>query len=115
MGSLSTHVLNTASGRPASGIRYTLYRADGAKQFICTGETNDEGRTDAPLLASELFEPGTYELVFAVGEYFARDEITGQGTPFLDEIVLRFKLSAQERYHVPLLLSPWGYTMYRGS
>ena len=115
MGTLSTHVLDTASGRPASGIRYTLFRAGTDREFVCSGETNEAGRTDAPLLTSEEFEPGTYELVFAVGEYFAEDDMTSQGTPFLDEIVLRFTLSARGRYHVPLLVSPWSYSMYRGS
>ena len=115
MGSLSTHVLDTASGRPASGVRYTLFRAGTDREFVCTGETNKAGRTDAPLLSSEQFEPGTYELVFSIGEYFSRDGMTSEGPPFLDEIVLRFTLSAREHYHVPLLVSPWSYSMYRGS
>ena len=114
-GSLSTHVLDTASGRPASGIRYTLCRAGTDREIVCTGETNEEGRTDALLLTSEEFEPGTYELVFAVGEYFSRADMTGEGPSFLDEVVLRFTLSAREHYHVPLLVSPWSYSMYRGS
>ena len=115
MGSLSTHVLDTVSGRPASRIRYSLFRAGTDRELVCTGETNKAGRTDAPLLSSEDFEPGTYELVFAVGEYFAEDGMTIRGTAFLDEIVLRFTLSAREHYHVPLLVSPWSYSMYRGS
>lgn len=115
MGSLSTHVLDTASGRPATGIRYTLYRAGTDRQFVCTGETNDDGRPDPPLLSSEQFEPGTYELVFSVADYFARNGMNTRATPFLDEIVLRFSLSESESYHVPLLVSPWGYSMYRGS
>ncbi len=115
LGRLSTHVLDTAAGRPASGIPYTLFRAATGREFVCTGETNEAGRTDAPLLTSEQFEPGPYELVFAIGEYFSENDMSSQGTPFLDEIVLRFTLSAHEQYHVPLLVSPWSYSMYRGS
>ena len=115
MSSLSTHVLDTMSGRPAYGVRYTLYRVGGELQFVCSGETNKDGRPDAVLLSSEQFKPGAYELRFFVGEYFKERNATTRVPPFLDEIVVRFSLCAGERYHVPLLVSPWSYSVYRGS
>ena len=115
MGSLSTHVLDTASGRPASGVRYTLYRVGAELDFVCTGETNSDGRPEAALLSNEQFEPGAYELRFFVGEYFTGRNVSTRVPPFLDEIVVRFSLCAGERYHVPLLVSPWSYSVYRGS
>jgi 5-hydroxyisourate hydrolase len=115
MGKLTTHVLDTASGRPAAGIpvRVTLATATG---ILAETVTNADGRCDAPLLEGKAFGAGTYELSFRVGAYFA-----GQGTalpdpPFLDEIVLRFGVAEPDRhYHVPLLVSPWSYSTYRGS
>ncbi len=108
---ISTHVLDTARGRPAEGILVGLFALeDGARRHVATRTTNDDGRTDAPL-GTEL-APGTYELVFAVREYFARDGTAS----FYDVIPIRFELDGgSERYHVPLLLSPWGYATYRGS
>jgi 5-hydroxyisourate hydrolase len=108
---LSTHVLDTARGVPAAGMVIALYALDGpARTLLAETITNAAGRTDAPL-ASAL-APGTYELVFAAGAYFAA-AATGA---FYSDIPIRFTLAAGvERYHVPLLLSPWGYTTYRGS
>ena len=115
MSSLSTHVLDTASGRPASGVRYTLYRVGADLEFVCTGETNSDGRPDAALLAPEQFESGEYELRYSVGEYFTGKNANSQVPPFLDEVIVRFRLITGERYHIPLLVSPWSYSVYRGS
>lgn len=115
VGSLSTHILDTADGRPAAGVRYSLHRLDDKRMLVCTGITNDQGRTDVPLLSEGDFLVGAYELTFAVGEYFGKDTADAPDTRFLDEIVIRFRLGADEHYHVPLLVSPWSYTTYRGS
>ena len=111
-GRLTTHVLDVAAGLPAAAIPLTLYRCDGdARAAIATAETNGDGRTDAPLL--QTLVAGVYELVFEVGTYFASQRI---GEAFYDRITLRFTIGETERaYHVPLLLSPWSYTTYRGS
>lgn len=114
-GRLTTHVLDTARGTPAAGVRIRLFRrsANLARQ-IAEAVTNADGRTDAPLLAGESFVAGQYELVFEAGEY-----LRAQGTSgvlFLDDIPIRFGVADREaHYHVPLLLSPFGYSTYRGS
>ena len=115
MGRLSTHVLDTARGRPAAGIPVALHRLgpDGARNLVARALTNRDGRTDAPLLAGDAFVPGTYELTFEVGRYF--DDMA-PGAPFLDSVPLRVTLGeADGHYHVPLLVSPWSYSTYRGS
>lgn len=112
MGKLTTHVLDTGSGNPASGLRIELYR-DGER--LRDVITNDDGRVDAPLLEGDDFIPGSYELVFHAGDYLAN---TGQALPepkFLDIIPLRFGIAEDTHYHVPLLLSAFGYSTYRGS
>jgi 5-hydroxyisourate hydrolase len=117
MGRLTTHVLDTANGRPGSGIRISVRRVDedGAHE-VAAATTNADGRCDEPLLSGDEFTAGVYELVFGVGDYFAARGHDAQGTRFLDDIVLRFGIaSADEHYHVPLLVSPYGYTTYRGS
>ncbi|MEA2690576.1 MAG: 5-hydroxyisourate hydrolase [Candidatus Eremiobacteraeota bacterium] len=108
---LSTHVLDTARGKPAEGILVGLFAlADGHRTHVATGTTNADGRAGAPL-ASGL-APGPYELLFAVAEYFARDGVAS----FFDAIPVRFNVTGDgAHYHVPLLLSPWGYSTYRGS
>ncbi|GGH34098.1 5-hydroxyisourate hydrolase [Cribrihabitans marinus] len=116
-GYLTTHVLDTARGCPAEGIRIALYRVSGNSHTkIAETVTNDDGRTDAPILPQDTFKTGTYELVFFCGEYL---EQTGQAqgeTKFLDQIPIRFGMDdPQAHYHVPLLLSPYGYSTYRGS
>ena len=110
MGKLTTHVLDTANGRPGTGIAVDLYRLDGeAGTLVAKATTNPDGRTDAPLLEGENFRTGTYQLVFHIGAYFK-----SQG--FLDAVPIRFKIAdAAAHYHVPLLCSPWSYTTYRGS
>lgn len=108
---ISTHVLDTARGVPAAGIAIALYGLENERRvLIARAVTNADGRTDAPL--AQLDRPGTYELTFAAGAYFAA---LGVET-FFDEVPLRFKLTdTGGRFHVPLLLAPWGYTTYRGS
>ena len=116
-GYLTTHILDTARGRPAEGIRITLYRLSGdSREQIAETVTNDDGRTDAPILPSERFATGTYELVFHAGDYLKKTGQTSDEILFLDDIPLRFGMSdAEAHYHVPLLLSPYGYSTYRGS
>jgi 5-hydroxyisourate hydrolase len=115
-GSLTTHVLDTATGKPASGLSIQLYRLSGeSRSHLKTVVTNADGRCDAPLLAGEAFVPGEYELVFAAGDYLRRQ---GAGLPnpaFLDTIPIRFGMAEAVHYHVPLLVSPYGYSTYRGS
>lgn len=117
MGRLSTHVLDTAQGRPASGIAISLYRLDGGeRRLLCTVTTNADGRTDAPMLQGDALQVGSYELVFAVGAYLRAAGLVGDGPLFLDEVPVRFGVpDASQHYHVPLLLAPYGYSTYRGS
>ena len=114
MGRLSTHVLDTAGGRPAAGVPVSLTRiaVDGTRTAVCDAVTNADGRTDRPLLVLESFVPGTYELVFDVAAYF---RASTSAAPFLDRVPLRFTLAEDGAYHVPLLVSPWSYSTYRGS
>ena len=114
MGHLSTHVLDTASGRPAAGVAIELRRLadDGTGVTLATVTTNADGRTEAALLSGDDLTVGTYELVFAVGDYFGRN---GE-RPFLDRVPVRFGVSdPSAKYHVPLLITPWSYSTYRGS
>jgi 5-hydroxyisourate hydrolase len=116
-GYLTTHVLDTARGCPAPGLRIALWRiADGARERITETVTNHDGRTDAPILPAAEFRTGTYELVFHAGDYLRATGQAGADPLFLDEVPIRFGMNdAQAHYHVPLLLSPYGYSTYRGS
>lgn len=114
-GYLTTHVLDTARGCPAEGLRIVLYRLDGQRAHLSTLVTNSDGRTDTPILPAEAFRTGTYELVFHAGDYLDRIGTPPETPRFLDEIPLRFGMSEALHYHVPLLLSPFGYSTYRGS
>ena len=115
-GYLTTHVLDTARGCPAEGITIDLYRITGDKRaHLKTLVTNNDGRTDAQILPAEEFEIGTYELVFHAGDYLNRIGTPPEEPRFLDVIPLRFGMSEAQHYHVPLLLSPFGYSTYRGS
>jgi 5-hydroxyisourate hydrolase len=106
--SLTTHVLDTMRGIPAAGVKIELWSLDQSK-LIKTVETNADGRTDAPLLAAGEMKTGNYELIFFVGDYFGERR-------FLDRVPVRFVISdAAAKYHVPLLVSPWAYSTYRGS
>ena len=113
---LSTHVLDTAHGCPACGIKIELWRLDGARTLLKTVITNADGRTDAPLLAADELKAGQYELVFFVGDYFAAKAVAPGRIRFLDTVPVRFGIAdAGASYHVPLLCSPWAYSTYRGS
>ena len=115
-GYLTTHVLDTARGCPAKGLKIELFVIEGdMRTHLKTLVTNDDGRTDEQILPSDQFSTGTYELIFHAGAY-----LDARGTPpedprFLDIIPIRFGMSEQTHYHVPLLLSPFGYATYRGS
>jgi 5-hydroxyisourate hydrolase len=118
MGRLTTHVLDTASGLPAADLEITLWALapDGGRRRLSSHRTNSDGRVDRPLLEGESFVPGTYELVFAVGDYFRRRGLVLDAPAFLDEIPLRFGIAADIGHlHVPLLVAPFGYSTYRGS
>ena len=117
MGRLTTHVLDTASGSPAAGLRIDLYRRDGAaRTLLLSVTTNDDGRVDSPLLEGDGFATGRYELVFHAAAYLRDGGAALPEIPFLDEIVIAFGIdNAGQHYHVPLLLSPYGYSTYRGS
>ena len=115
-GFLTTHVLDTARGCPAEGITIALYRIDGeARDLITQAVTNADGRTDAPILPDGDFKPGRYELVFFAGDYLRATGQAGADPLFLDQVPIRFGMSEGDHYHVPLLLSPYGYSTYRGS
>lgn len=115
MGRLTTHVLDTAQGKPGAGITIGLFKADRERQHIKTVVTNDDGRTDGPLLDEDEFTLGTWELVFTVDNYFSTSGLPVADPPFLDSVTLRFTTSSDMHYHVPLLVSPWSYSTYRGS
>lgn len=117
-GRLTTHVLDTAAGRPAAGLRIELWavRADGGRDLIREATTNQDGRIDGPLLSGATFSAGTYELVFYAGNYLRAAGHALAEPAFLDIIPIRFGISdAAAHYHVPLLISPYGYSTYRGS
>lgn len=113
MGQLSTHVLNLSTGRPAANLRIDLH-CEG--QLLKTVITNADGRTDAPLVTGDDFKKGIYELIFHVAEYFTSQAVATPEPPFLSEVVIRFGVAdITSKYHVPLLVSPYGYSTYRGS
>ena len=117
MGRLSTHVLDTSRGEPARGVLIDLFvfRNDGRVQ-LATARTNDDGRTDKPLLSGEALETGVYELKFYVAEYFQSIGAELDNPPFLGEVVIRFGVAQPDaNYHVPLLITPYSYSTYRGS
>jgi 5-hydroxyisourate hydrolase len=116
-GRLTTHVLDTTSGKPGAGLRIDLYRLEGEDRAALKSVlTNADGRCDEPLLTGDEFGPGEYELVFHVNDYFAGAGIDLPTPAFLGTVPIRFGVSAAGRhYHVPLLISPFGYSTYRGS
>ena len=114
MGRLTTHVLDTSTGRPGAGIRVELYTFASGNRPLASTVTNADGRCDQALVEGDDFQEGEYKLVFQVGEYFQASQ--GGDPGFLNTVVIRFRVnSPEEDYHVPLLLSPFGYTTYRGS
>ena len=117
-GRLTTHVLDTASGKPARGVTVTLFAIDasGARRLIKSTQTNGDGRCDAPFLSGAEMAVGAYELVFEVAAYFRAAGVALSDPPFLDVVPIRFGIAdARAHYHVPLLISPYGYSTYRGS
>lgn len=115
-GYLTTHVLDTARGTPAAGLRIELFRLEGDRRvFLNALVTNEDGRTDTQMLPEEDFVPGIYELVFHAGDYLTAAGGPAECPRFLDVVPLRFGMSEYSHYHVPLLLSPFGYSTYRGS
>lgn len=115
-GYLTTHVLDTARGCPAHGLKIDLYKVIGeTRTHMITLVTNDDGRTDQQILPADQFEIGTYELVFHAGDYLDACGTPPEEPRFLDVVPIRFGMSEAKHYHVPLLLSPFGYSTYRGS
>lgn len=117
MAGLSTHILDTAKGGPAAGVRVELFELmDDQRRLICDAVTNDDGRTDKPLLSADQMRSGTFEIHFHVGSYFTSNTAEENKTGFLDVVPVRFTITdPAQHYHVPLLASPWSYTTYRGS
>ena len=115
MTKLTTHCLDTFSGKPAKGIKVDIYTVSGKKKKINSTILNNSGRSDKALLEGSNFKEGEYELVFFVGDYFKNIPNLPK-IPFLNEVIIRFGVSnSKEHYHVPLLVSPWSYSTYRGS
>ncbi len=117
MGSLTTHVLDIAQGKPAAGVVIALFRMNGdEREPVHEVVTDKNGRTGEPLLRDAEFQAGTYELVFAIGAYFAGQDVLAGDPPFLDAVTVRFTVADPiAHYHVPMLATPWSYTTYRGS
>ncbi|MBL8522784.1 MAG: hydroxyisourate hydrolase [Betaproteobacteria bacterium] len=117
MGRLTTHVLDTAKGKPGAGIPVELFQLDGgSRKTLKQAATNADGRCDQPLLEGPSMQAGEYELVFRVADYFRNQGVVLADPPFLDVVSLRFAIAEPaQHYHVPLLVSPWSYSTYRGS
>jgi len=117
MGKLTTHVLDTSTGKPAAGVAIELYGiAVGARLLLLRTTTNADGRVDAPLLADYKLQPGVYELDFRIGDYFAGQGVSLPQPRFLDVVTLRVGIAdTSAHYHIPLLASPYSYSTYRGS
>lgn len=115
-GRLTTHVLDTSAGRPAAGLKIELWSLDPSRAMLKSVTTNRDGRTEGALLQGSNFAAGTYELVFHAGDYLRKQGVAQAGPLFLDVIPIRFGIAdTGQHYHVPLLLSPFGYSTYRGS
>ncbi|QRX81322.1 hydroxyisourate hydrolase [Glaciimonas sp. PAMC28666] len=117
MGKLSTHVLDITQGKPGAGVSIGLYLVNAnGKTLLKSVVTNADGRCDAPLLQGEDMQAGQYELIFAAGDYFAAQGVTVPTPRFVDQVTLAFGIADPEQnYHVPLVVSPWSYSTYRGS
>lgn len=115
MGRLTTHILDTTHGGPAAGVEIRLYRLGEQRELVAGATSNADGRTEEPLLADEAMRTGTYELEFDIGRYFSDRGAAVDEPAFLDTVLIRFSVKADENYHVPLLASPWSYSTYRGS
>ncbi len=115
-GFLTTHVLDTGRGCPAAGLKIALYRVSGnSHRKLVEMETNADGRTETPILPVKKFKLGSYELIFYAGDYLRAQGLAGAEPLFLDQVPIRFGMAEEDHYHVPLLLSPYGYSTYRGS
>ena len=117
MGKLSTHVLDTAHGRPAAGVAIELFVVEGEDRLrLAQARTNADGRCDAPLLEGDALRAGRYELVFAAGEYFVAQGVALPEPRFVDRVTIAFGVADPgQNYHVPLVVTPWSYSTYRGS
>ncbi len=115
MGRLTTHVLDTAHGHPAAGVAVRLFSLGEERTMLSSQQTNQDGRTDEPLVDGTDMQTGLYELEFDMGAYFAGKGVELSEPAFLGTVVIRFAVNANEHYHVPLLASPWSYSTYRGS
>ena len=115
MGRLTTHILDTTQGCPAAGVDIRLFALGDRRQLRARAVSNVDGRTDKSLLEDEAMETGTYELEFDIGDYVRAGDVPITEPAFLDTVVIRFAIRADEHYHVPLLVSPWSYSTYRGS
>lgn len=117
MGKLSTHVLDTTQGKPGAGVQVELYAVSGGqRRLVKAGTTNQDGRCNAPLLEGDAMQPGQYELVFAAGDYFAAQGIDLPSPRFIDRVTIAFGIADPgQNYHVPLVVTPWSYSTYRGS
>jgi len=115
MTKLTTHCLDTFSGKPAKGVKVDVYSVSGKREKLNSIVLNNNGRSEKPLIEGANFKEGQYELVFFVGDYFKKITETSK-IPFLDDVIIKFGISnATQHYHVPLLVSPWSYSTYRGS
>ena len=114
---ITTHALDLARGKPAAGLEIRLYRLPAGAEPVLVTETvtNSDGRTHAPLLLTDEEIAGPHEIVFGVGKYIARSATPAAAAPFLEDVPVRFSITAGESYHIPLLFSPWAYSTYRGS
>ena len=115
MGRLTTHILDTAAGIPAANVDIRLYALQGGRDLRVSAVTNADGRTQYPLLEDGVMQTGEYELEFDIGTYFKGRGVESNEPPFLNTVVIRFAVHKEEHYHVPLLVSPWSYSTYRGS
>ena len=117
MGKLSTHVLDITQGKPGAGVKVKLFRVDGnTKVLLKTATTNQDGRCEQPLLSGGEVVAGKYELVFAAGDYFAAQGVPLPEPRFVDEVIIAFGIAdTAANYHVPIVVSPWAYSTYRGS
>ena len=117
MGKLSTHVLDTTQGKPGAGVKVELYALkEGQRTLVKTETTNQDGRCNSPLLEGDSMQPGQYELVFAAGDYFAAQGVELPSPRFIDRVTIAFGIAhTDQNYHVPLVVTPWSYSTYRGS
>ncbi len=115
MGQLTTHILDTANGIPAAGVDVRLFALDRGRELKAAAVTNTDGRCEHPLLMDELLVAGEYELEFDIGDYFRSRGAELDDPAFLSTVVIRFAMQEDQHYHVPLLVTPWSYSTYRGS